>query len=86
MTDEKKEALAALQKAATFAPAPGVLFAAPWCTTTSGDNPALKWLQRALAAGLPVNVINSTPDLDHLHSNPAFRLYYAALRCERGLR
>jgi len=75
ITDNKQEALAALQKAASFAPDnPGVLFRGALVHNHFGETaPTLKWLQRALAAGLPVNVINSTPDLDHLHSNPAFQ-------------
>jgi len=75
MTENKPEALAALQKAEAFAPDnAGVLFNGALVHNHFGETtPTIKWLQRALAAGLPVNVINSTPDLDHLHSNPAFQ-------------
>jgi len=75
MTENKPEALAALQKAAAFAPDnPGVLFRGALVHNHFEETSlALKWLQKALAAGLPVNVVNSTPDLDHLHSNPAFQ-------------
>ena len=75
MTDNKQEALAALQKAVAFTPSnEGVLFRAALVYNHFGETSlALKWLQKALAAGLPLNVVNSTPDLDHLHSNPAFQ-------------
>jgi len=75
MTENKPEALAALQKAVAVAPDnAGVLFNGALVHNHFGETtPTIKWLQRALAAGLPVNVINSTPDLDHLHSNPAFQ-------------
>jgi serine/threonine protein kinase/tetratricopeptide (TPR) repeat protein len=75
MIDNKQEALLSLQKAVAFAPTnPGVLFNGALVHNHFEDTSlTLQWLQRALAAGLPVNVVNSTPDFDHLHADPAFQ-------------
>ncbi len=75
MTDNQREALTSLQKAVTFAPTnPNVLFRAALVHNHFGETGVtVKWLQKALTAGFPVNVVNSTPDFDHLHEDPAFQ-------------
>jgi Flp pilus assembly protein TadD len=75
MTDHQQEALAALQKAVAFAPAnQRVLFnGALVYNHFANQRLTIESLRKALAAGLPVNVINSTPDLDHLHAEPDFQ-------------
>ena len=75
MTDNQPEALSSLQKALAFAPAnPNVLFRAALVHNHFGETAVtIKWLQKAFAAGFPVNVITSTPDFDHLRGDPAFQ-------------
>ena len=33
----------------------------------------MEWLRKALAAGLPANLVDSTPDFDHLRTDPVFQ-------------
>jgi tetratricopeptide (TPR) repeat protein/TolB-like protein/tRNA A-37 threonylcarbamoyl transferase component Bud32 len=75
MTDNQQRALASLQKAVSFAPKdPSVQFRAAVVYNHFGEKDrTIDWLQKALAAGLPVNLVNSTPDFDHLRADPAFQ-------------
>jgi tetratricopeptide (TPR) repeat protein/TolB-like protein/tRNA A-37 threonylcarbamoyl transferase component Bud32 len=75
MTDNKQEALTSLQKALSFAPSnPDVLFRSALIHNHFGETAlTLKWLQKAVAAGYPANLVEGTPDFDHLSADPAFR-------------
>ncbi len=75
MTDNRQEALKSLQKAVSLAPDnPGVLFRGALIYNHFGETAlTLNWIQKALAAGVPANLVNSTPDFDHFHDDPAFQ-------------
>jgi serine/threonine-protein kinase len=75
MTNNKPPAMASLQKALSFSPNnPNVEFRAALVYNHFGDTDrTLEWLQKALAAGLPVSLVNQTPDFDHLRADPAFQ-------------
>ena len=75
MLDNKTDAQSSLQKALSFAPvSPSVELRAAVVYNHFGDRDrTLRWLQKAVAAGLPVTQITGTPDFDHLHEDPAFQ-------------
>jgi tetratricopeptide (TPR) repeat protein len=75
MTDNKPEALASLQKALSLEPArASVQFRAALVYNHLGDTDrTLQSLRKAAASGLPANLVNETPDFDHLRSDPRFR-------------
>jgi serine/threonine-protein kinase len=75
MTDQKDEALASLRNAIALSPRdPDVCFRAALVYNHLGDTEhTLEWLKKALAAGVPVSFINSTPDFDHLRNEPRFQ-------------
>jgi serine/threonine-protein kinase len=75
MTDNKPEAMASLQKALSQEPArPSTQFRAALVYNHFGDKErTLQSLRKATALGLPANLLNDTPDFDHLHTEPQFQ-------------
>lgn len=75
MTDQKAEAMDALQKAIALSPAdPDVQFRAALVYNHVGDaDRTLDWLQKAMASGVTADFVLSTPDFDHLRNNARFR-------------
>ncbi len=69
---ERKPALDSLRKGLQLSPTdPGLLFKAALVYNQFGNTrEALSWLEKALSAGLPRTMVQDTPDLDHLRSNP----------------
>jgi tetratricopeptide (TPR) repeat protein len=75
MLADRWRALASLRKGLASSPAePNLLFAAALVYNHFGnDAEALKWLERARAAGISATKIHDTPDFDHFHRNPRFQ-------------
>jgi serine/threonine protein kinase/tetratricopeptide (TPR) repeat protein len=75
MTDNKAEALSSIQKSLSLEPPSlGVQFRAALVYNHLGDSDrALQLLRKATASGLPANLLNDTPDFDHLRADPAFQ-------------
>ena len=75
MIDNKAEAIASLQKALSQEPArPSTQFRAALVYNHFGDKErTLQSLRKATAFGLPLNLLNDTPDFDHLRTEPQFQ-------------
>jgi serine/threonine-protein kinase len=75
MLDERKPALAELQRVLGIAPDnPETRFKAALVYNQFGDaQRALGWLEKAVAAGYSARQIRDTPNFDRLRSNPRFQ-------------
>jgi tetratricopeptide (TPR) repeat protein/serine/threonine protein kinase len=75
MTDNKPVAFESLHKALSLEPTrPSVQFRAALVYNHFGDTDrTLQSLRKATASGLPANLVNDTPDFDHLRTDPRFQ-------------